>query len=291
MMPPRAHAVIVVMLASLALAGPASANGGAHSALPQSAHAAVKLRACWMTVAYVPRPADALKKVFPRLPDLAQTFYGPDPLLGVWAASCARGRVAGRHVGRVVLSLVGVPVALTAPGAPPLANFLAHALVRADTSSRVLAAGLRRAGMPGRLRRAISYRHSRPGVIPSSGALDVPGAYRLEVSASAPDPTNPHRHSNRFTYRGRSGRAAQLELTTATAFDHFCFPIAGGCSATVAAPPGSALAEALGDTSAIARVGFDHAKLARLDISLLRSRPAKHSDEHHGSHEPGHGAR
>jgi hypothetical protein len=223
-----------------------------------------------MTVAYVPRPADALKTVFPRLPDLTQTFYGPDPLLGVWAVSCARGRVAGRPVGRVVLSLVGVPVALNAPGAPPLANFLAHALVRADTNSRPLAAGLRHAGMPGRLRRAMSFRHSRSGVVPSRGALDVPGAYRLEVSASTPDPTNPHRHSNRFTYRGPSGRAAQLGLATATAFDRFCFPTAGDCSATVTAPPGSALAEALGDTSAIARVGFDHAKLARLDIHLPR---------------------
>jgi hypothetical protein len=270
MMPARPHAVVAVLLASLAFAGAASAHGGAQSTLPQSAHAAVKLRACWMTVAYVPRPADALKRAFPRLPDLAQTFYGPDPLLGVWAVSCARGRVAGRRVGPVVLSLVGVPVALTAPGAPPLANFLAHALIRADTNSRTLAAGLRRAGMPGRLRRAMSYRHSRSGVVPSSGALAVPGAYRLEVSASAPDPTNPHRHSNRFTYRGRSGRAAQLGLATATAFDHFCFPTAGGCSATVAAPPGSALAEALGDTSATARVGFDHAKLARLDVHLPR---------------------
>jgi hypothetical protein len=267
-MAPWPRAVIAVTLASLAFAGPASAHGGAHSALPRSAHAAVKLRACWMTVAYVSRPADALKRAFPRLPDLAQTFYGPDPLFGVWAVSCARGRVAGRRVGPVVLSLVGVPVALTAPGAPPLANFLAHALIRADTNSRVLAAGLRRAGLPGRLGRAMRYRHSRPGVMQSSGALDVPGAYRLEVSASAPDPTNPHQHSNRFTYRGPGGRVAQLGLATATAFDRFCFPTADGCSATVAAPPGSAVAEVLGATSAIARVGFDHAKLARLDVSL-----------------------
>jgi hypothetical protein len=267
-MPPRPQAVVALMLASLAFAGPAGAHGGAHSALPHSAHAAVKLRGCWMTVAYVPRPADALRRAFPRLPDLAQTFYGPDPLLGVWAVSCARGRVAGRRVGRIVLSLIGVPVALSAPGAPPLANFLAHALTRADTDSRVLAAAMRRAGLPGRLGRAMGYRHSRPGVVPSSGALDVPGAYRLEVSASAPDPTNPHRHSNGFTYRGRRGQVDRLGLATATAFDRFCFPTAGGCNATVAAPPGSALAEVLGGTSTQARVGFDHAKLARLDVSL-----------------------
>ena len=61
---------------------------------------------------------------------------------------------------------------------------------------------------------------------------------------------------------------AQLGLATAAAFDRFCFPAGGGCSASLAAPPGSALADALGDTSAEARVGFDHAKLARLDLSL-----------------------
>ncbi len=272
MTPSRRQAVIAVVLASLAFAGPASAHGGTHSALSQSAHAGVKLRACWMTVAYVPRPADALKTVFPRLPDLTQTFYGPDPLLGVWAVSSSRSRVAGRRAGPVVLSLVAVPVGLTAPGAPPLANFLAHALIRADTNSRALAAGLRRAGLPGRLG-TVRYRHSRPGVVPFSGALGIHGGYGLEVSASAPDPTNPHQHSNLFTYRGRDGRVAQLGLATATAFDRFCFPAAGGCSAGVAAPPGSPLADALGGTSAQALVGFDHARLARLDARIIPSHP------------------
>jgi hypothetical protein len=272
---PRHQAAIAVMLASLAFAGTANAHGGAHSAVAQSAHGAVKLRECWMTVAYVPRPAAGLVRAFPRPPDLSQTFYGPDPLLGVWAVSCARGRVAGRRAGPVVLSLVGVPVALTAPGAPPLANFLAHALIRADTNSRALAAALRRAGLPGRLRAALRYRHSRPGVVPFSGALDVPGGYRLEVTASAPDPTNPHQHSNRFTYRGRNGRMAQLGLVAASAFDRFCFPAAGGCSASVSAPPGSALADLLGGTSVQARVGFDHARLARLDVSLGQARATR----------------
>jgi hypothetical protein len=260
--------MVAVVLASIGFAGTATAHDGAHSALPQSAQATVKLRGCWMTVAYVPRPADALERAFPWLPDLAQTFYGPDPLLGVWAMSCDRGRVADRRVGRVVLSLVGVPVALTAPDAPPLANFFAHALIRADTSSRVLAAALRRAGLPGRLRRAVRYRHSRTGAVPSRGALDIPGAYRLEVSAALEDPTNPHQHTNRFAYRGRSGRVVQLGLAAANAFDRFCLPEAGDCSASVAAPPGSVLANALGGTSAQARVGFDHAKLARLNLSL-----------------------
>jgi hypothetical protein len=263
-----AIATVAAILASLALAASAPAHGGAHSAVPPSRNAAVKLRECWMTVAYVARPADELGRAFPRRPDLDQTFYGADPLLGVWAVSCARGRVAGKRVDRVVLSLVGVPVALTAPGAPPLANFFAHALIRADTNSRPVAARLRRAGLPAGFAPGASYRHSRPGVVPFSGALDIPGRYRLEVNAVAPDPTNPHRHSNRFSYRGRTGSAAQFGLAIATAFDRFCFPTAGGCTALVAAPPGSAMAKLLGGTSATARVGFDHARLARLGVSL-----------------------
>jgi hypothetical protein len=261
-------AVILVTLASLALAGAVAAHGGGpQPATPRGAHSAVKLRDCWMTVAYVPRPAAALEKAFPEPPDLAQTFYGPDPMLGLWAVSCERGRVAGNRVGQVVLSLVGVPVALSVPGAPPLANFLAHALIRIDTSSRPLAVALRRAGLPGRLARAARYRHSRPGSVPFNGTLQLPGRYRLAVSASEPDPTNPHQHLNRFTYRGPSGRIGQLGLATDTAFDRFCFPASGGCSASVEAPPGSALARLLGGTCAEARVGFDHAKLTRLDIS------------------------
>jgi hypothetical protein len=198
---------------------------------------------------------------------LSQTFYGPDPLLGVWAVSCDRGEVAGGRVGRAVLSLVGVPVTLSVPGAPPLANFLAHSLIRVDTSSRQLAVALRRAGLPARVARAARYQHSRPGAVPSSGALDIPGKYRLAVSATAADPTNPHQHSNRFSYSGPNGRTAQLGLATETAYDRFCFPASGGCSASVEAPPGSALAHLLGATSAEARAGFEHAKIARLNIA------------------------
>lgn len=261
------RALVLATLASLAVAATATAHGGSGSAMPRSAKDAVKLRECWMTVAYVPRPAAVLARAFPEPPDLSQTFYGPEPLLGAWAVSCERGRVAGKRVGRVVLSLVGVPVGLTAPGAPPLANFFSHALIRVDTNSRLLAEHLRGAGLPGRLAHAARYRHSRAGALPFRGALDLPGRYRLKVRASAPDPTNPHQHSNHFTYGSRSGRKAELALTTGTAIDRFCFPASGGCRATVSAPPGSALARLVGGTSAEARVGFDHAKLARLDIS------------------------
>jgi hypothetical protein len=124
----------------------------------------------------------------------------------------------------------------------------------------------RRAGLPVRLARAARYRHSRPGAVPFSGALEIPGRYLLRVSASAPDPTNPHTHANRFGYRAPNGRTARLDLAITAAFDRFCFPANGGCSAAVAAPPGSELARVLGATSAVARVGFDHAKVGRLDL-------------------------
>jgi hypothetical protein len=265
------RAVIVATAASLAVAATAAAHdSGPHTAISRGAHRAVKLRECWLTVAYVPRPAATLRRAFARPPDLGQTFYGPDPLLGVWGISCERGQMTGTRLGPLVLSLVGVPVSLTAAGAPPLANFLAHALIRVDTSSRRLAVGLRRAGLPARRTGAARYRHSPPGAVPFRGALEIPGRYRLAVSASAPDPTNPHQHSNLFTYRGPSGRRAQLGLATDTAFDRFCFPDTGGCSATVAAPPGSAFERLLGGTAAEARVGFEHAKVKRLDISTHR---------------------
>jgi hypothetical protein len=66
-----------------------------------------------------------------------------------------------------------VPLALSVPGAPPLANFLAHALIRVDTSSRQLAVALRRAELPAWVARAARYQHSRPAAVPSGGALDI----------------------------------------------------------------------------------------------------------------------
>jgi hypothetical protein len=261
--------IIVAILVSLAVAATAAAHGGGP---PGAAPAEVKLRDCWMTVAYVPRPAAVLELAFARPPDLTQTFYGPDPMLGVWAVSCDRGRVAGTRTGRVTLSLVGVPVRPSVLGAPPLANFLSHALIRADTDSRVLAASLRRAGLPARLSSAMRYRHSRQGVVPFTGELTVPGRYSLRVRAGDTDPTNPHDHVNRFDQRGRNGRLATLGLSADDAFDRFCLSSSGGCAAAVGAPRRSGLARLLGGTSAIARIGFDHARLGRLDLSTSQRR-------------------
>jgi hypothetical protein len=273
--PPRAlrglagRALVVCTVLSLGLAALTAADTGGPHAVPQgTAHRGVELRDCRLTVAYVARPAAALRKAFPRPPDLSQTFYGPDPLLGLWAVTCKRGRLDGRRLRRVILSVVGVPVAVSDPQEPPLANFLTHALIRTDTSSRPLAVALRRAGLPVRLARKAGYRHSPAGAVPFRAALDVPGRYRLEVRASTADPTNPHRHSNRFRYRGPKGRNARLDVSIGSAFDRFCFPDSGDCHASVAAPRGSALRRLLGDSPAEARVGFDHARLDRIDLSV-----------------------
>jgi hypothetical protein len=259
------------MLASLAFAGSAAAHGGAHSAMPRSGHGAVKLRGCFLTAVLVPRPASVLQPIFRQPLDLSQTFYGSDPLLGIWGLSCDGATVAGRRVGPTVTSLLGVPVALTSPDAVPLANNFGHALIRVDTNSRVLAAALRRAGLPARMAPKARYRHSPPGLLPSRGRLVVPGGYEIAVSASDLDPTNPHDHANRFKHVG-ARRAGTMSLAVQNAVDRFCFPEAGTCSASVRAARGSALARLLGGRSAPVRAGFDHEKLPRIDLVLRRGR-------------------
>ncbi|MGH2714084.1 MAG: hypothetical protein ACRDM7_09425 [Thermoleophilaceae bacterium] len=270
-----ARAGALAVLLSMAVAGSAAAHGGHSSSAATQVPAGgppVKLRGCFLTATFIPRPASILQPVFRRPLDLSQTFYGPDPLLGVWGFDCDGARVAGRRVGRVIASLVAVPVGLTSAGAAQLANNFAHSIIRIDTSSPVLARALRRAGLPGRLVRSARYRHSPRGRVPSSGRLVVPGGYEIAVSASDLDPTNPHDHLNRFEHRGRSGRISSLSLSSQDAADRFCFPASRSCSATVRAPRGSALARLLGGRSAPAVVGFDHEQLARIDLDLRRGR-------------------
>ena len=189
------------------------------------------LRSCWLTVAYVPQPAAVLRRSFGRPLDLTQTFYGTDPLAGVWAIACARATVAGKRAGRTVLSLVAAPTGLTSPKAPPLANFFSHALLRVDTTSRALARVLDRAGLPVRLSSGVRYRHSSAGSLPFAARLAVPGRYRVAVRASTPDPTNPHDHANRFVYQRRGRSPVRVGLAARAATDRFCFPASGGCSA------------------------------------------------------------
>jgi hypothetical protein len=92
----------------------------------------------------------------------------------------------------------------------------------------------------------------------------------MSVSARAEDPTNPHDHINRFEYRAPDGGEAGLGLATADAIDRFCFPASGGCKASARASRGSPFARLLGGRSAAVRVGFDHAKLPRVELRLDR---------------------
>jgi hypothetical protein len=262
-------------MVALAATEPAFGHGQAPAFPTRPAgDVAEKLSDCRMTVAYVARPAPVLRRAFPEPPDLSERFYGSEPLLGVWALSCERARVAGRRTGRVIVSLVGVPVGLTDDEAPPLANFLAHALLRVDTNSRRIASVLRRAGLPGRLARGARYRHSRARVVPSQGSL-VLGSYRLRVSATRLDPTNPHDHRNRFRYRGPGRRAATVDLSARDAVDRFCFPASRDCSASIRAKRGSSFAQLLGGRSASATVAFDHEPIDRVQLSVRRGEPRR----------------
>ena len=240
----KARAVLAVLVVTLVSAGPASAHGG-HAAAVTGAP--VKLRDCFLTAAFAPRPAVPL--------DFGMPFYGPDPLVGVWALACDRSRVAGWRAGALVLSLVGVPVGLTSPGAVPLANNFAHRLLRIDTSSRRLAAAARQAGLPASLVRSARYR---------GGRLVVPGEHTVAVKASLPDPTNPHDHANLFDHRG----GGQIAMTIEDAFDRFCLTPGQGCSASLKAQRGSTIAKLLGVRSVPVRAGFDHDKLPRVDLVL-----------------------
>jgi hypothetical protein len=221
----------------------------------------VSLRGCFLTAVFVPREAAALQPFFRRPVDLGMTFYGPDPLLGLWAFSCDGARVAGEPVGRVTASLVSVPTGLTSPEALPLANNFASALLRVDTTSKPFARALRKAGLPARVKKA-TYRHSPAAAVPWRGRLAVRDAYTVTVRARDLDPTNPHDHANRF---------GAMTVTIQNALDRFCFPGGGSCAASVKAERGSLVARLIGGREAPVRAGFDHSKLPRVTLAL-RSR-------------------
>jgi hypothetical protein len=260
--------ILVALIASV-IAASSAAHTGSHVATGAPGGSDdVKLRECWLSVAMTPSSPAALEAAFGSPLDLTQTFYGPDPLVGIWGMDCDRARVDDRRIDRVILSLVGAPTGLTIDGAAPLANNFAHALLRADTDSRALAKTLRRQGLPGRFAGDARYRHSTPELVPSVGGLVVPGLYRLDVSATALDPTNPHDHVNSFDLVRPDGRPESIGLFTDDAFDRFCFPSTGDCEAFVRAHRRSPLRELLGDGSAAPRVGFDHVRIERVSLRL-----------------------
>jgi hypothetical protein len=260
---------IVVAAIALVTTGATAAHTGSHSVSGLRVGSDdVKLRGCWLTVALVPASAEALQSAFGSPLAISQTFYGSDPLVGIWGMACDRARVGDRRLDRVILSLVGAPTGLTIDGAAPLANNFAHALLRADTDSRPLAKALRRQGLPGRFAGDARFRHSKPELVPFAGRLVVPGLYRIDVSASALDPTNPHDHVNSFDAVRADGRDENIGLLTNDAFDRFCFPSAGDCDVFVRAHRRSPLRGLLGDGSAVPRVGFDHVKIERVTLLL-----------------------
>jgi hypothetical protein len=262
--PRRAAAAAALAAAAvLAAAAPAAGHGGGHvRAAAAGAAPAVSLRDCFMTVGLVPRPADRLRAAIPAPPDLTRTFYGSDPLVSLWGLSCARASVDGVRTGRLVLSLVAVPTGLTDPEAVPLANNFDHRLVRLDTSSRTLGLALRRRGLPAQL---------APRARGRRGRVVVPGQYELRAAAVQLD--QPHDHRNRFEHRPPGGGARpHLELETEGAVDHFCFPAAGGCSATITTAPRSTTRRVLGGAEPTVKAAFDHRRIARLDLPLRTRR-------------------
>ena len=132
---------------SLAAAGSIGTHPGSHATFASQAKPGeVTLRRCWLSAAFLPTSAKTLQNAFGSPPMLTQTFYGPEPLVGIWGLACDRARVDDRRINQVIFSLVGAPTGLTANGASPLANNFAHSLLRADTNSRALGKALRRAG-------------------------------------------------------------------------------------------------------------------------------------------------
>ena len=110
----------------------------------------MKLRGCLLTAAFVPRPASAHADGLPPAADLSQTFYGTDPLLGVWGSPAGGPGSPGGAPDAWSPRWWRCRPADPSPGALPLANNFGHALIGIDASSRALAVALRRAKLPGR---------------------------------------------------------------------------------------------------------------------------------------------
>src|SRR5919109_5019400 len=146
-MRPAVRSALLACVLSIAVPATAAAHEPSGTAAVKGG-IPVRLRGCFLTAAFVPRPESVLQSVFRDPLDIDTTFYGPDPLLGIWAMSCDGSRVGGRRGGKLVLSLVGVPLGLTNADALPFANNFAHRLIRIDTSSRRLATAAPPAGPP-----------------------------------------------------------------------------------------------------------------------------------------------
>jgi hypothetical protein len=263
----------VVLALAVLLSPAATGSGAAHegsqpTVARESTRGAVELHGCWLTAGFVPTTLETIEDAFGSPLALTQTFYGSDPLVGIWGLACERARIERRRMDDVIISLVASPTGLTSEGAVPLANNFAHALHRVDTDSAALAKTLRRAGLPARHTEGARFRHSAPEVVPSTGELVVPGTYRIDVSASALDPTNPHDHVNSFSSVNRKGWLAVVRLFINDALDRFCFPSLTNCRVFVRAHRRSPVRDVFGTGSLIPSAGFDHAQIERVTLTL-----------------------
>jgi hypothetical protein len=260
--PSRRLAAPLTLAAALALPSAAQAHGalGTPTAARAATSKTIALRGCFMTVAVTPRPADSLRTAFGDDLDPIATFYGPDPLLSIWAIRCDSATTPKARTGRVLLSFVGVPTGATRGSRPPAANAFAHAVKRVETDSAGLAAALADARIPVLRTPRARYTHTTSGDTVRA-SVSIPGQYGLKMDAAILD--EPHDHFNAFDF----GSRGRLDLVTRGANDRFCLPVSGTCAARISGARGSLVSTAIGGRSTDASIAFDHLKIRRIDLT------------------------
>lgn len=266
-------ACALCLAVALGVPSPAGAHGP-DAVAPQPATASaktsskLKLRNCWMTVMFVPRPEEVLESALPWQVDLSRRFYGlSEALLTSWSLSCDKAKARRKKIGNPIMSLVAAPFGLVDEQGVPLASNFAHAVFAVDTNKRKLSKLLRRGGFPAKTDK-LRYEHSEAGAVPFTASLDVPDKYQLGVEASTLDVV--HNHSDTFEYQPPKGKRARLQLEIRNAVDRFCVVASGDCSAALSSPAGSRLGQVFGGPSAGVVLGLDHALLPKVKLTLTR---------------------
>ncbi|HSJ17679.1 MAG TPA: hypothetical protein VK920_06270 [Solirubrobacterales bacterium] len=268
-------ACVLGLALTLGLASTAGAHGVADtgsssqpSAAAAKAGSKLKLRNCWMTVMFVPRPQEVLESALPWQVDLSRSFYGlSESLLTSWSLSCDKAKAMRKKIGKPIMSFAAAPFGVVDEQGVPLASNFAHAVVAVDTNKRKLSKLLRRGGFPAKTGK-LRYEHSDPGAVPFTASLDVPDKYQLGVEASTLDVV--HNHNDTFEYQPPKGKRARMQLEVRNAVDRFCFVAGGDCTAALSTPGGSPLGEAFGGPSAGVFLGLDHALLPKVKLILTR---------------------
>ena len=181
--------LVLALTLALVAAAPAAAH---HGGVPAGDAAAgpgtkVSLRGCFLTAALVPRKAAALQPFFRRPVDLSMTFYGPDPLLAIWAISCDGARVAGKPAGTCRrLARERADRADQRRRAPAREQLRQRHRARGHHVAAVRA-GLREGGLPARVTEG-PYSHSPAAAVPSRGRLAVRNGYTVTVGRATSTP-------------------------------------------------------------------------------------------------------